>query len=224
MLNTFSQFGRQMLTWIYPPQCACCGEMVTVPHTVCQSCEEGLHWLPAELRETRFSRPNWDKVYSSLAYEGKVSAAVLHYKYAEELSLVPIFSQWLMFHGEKAAQADVLVPVPLGKKKLADRGFSQTLLLADALAKKIRKPVLRHTLQRVQEPEHAQVELTAAEREKSVFGNFAVRAGKEKALLAKRVLLLDDVFTTGATVNECSKVLKQAGAAEVMVLTLARRL
>ena len=224
MNNLFAQASQQVLSWIYPPRCLGCEVWVEKQYALCAACEQTLHWLPAELSVSRISQPYWNKVYSSLAYEGNVSKALLRYKYSEDLSCLPLFAEWLAFHQARLAHIDVIVPVPLGKKKLASRGFQQTLLLAKALGKKIDKPVLRHALRRVQEASRAQMELNAAERQVSVHGHFALDEKQKNQVLEKNVLLLDDVFTTGATSNECAKVLKQAGAREVVVLTVARRL
>jgi len=116
---------------------------------------------------------------------------------------------------------DVVIPIPLHTKRLRQRGFNQALLLAHAMSTASSIPLSWDNLVRVR-PTRPQVELTGEERIKNVAGAFAVRRLNE--ITAKRVMLVDDVFTTGATMNECAAVLKDAGAAQVVAFTLARAL
>ena len=114
------------------------------------------------------------------------------------------------------ADADLIVPVPLHPKRLKQRGFNQALLLARAFPE---VPLGREAVVRVRHTV-PQVELKPKERRDNVKGAFAV---PDPALVkGKNVLLLDDVYTTGATVRECAKVLRRAGARRVDVLTVAR--
>jgi len=120
-----------------------------------------------------------------------------------------------------AVSADLVIPVPLHVKRLRQRGFNQAVLLGEIIARQWRLPLSRANLQRIRWTE-PQVNLSAAERVANVRGAFAV---SEPALLkGKRIILVDDVFTTGSTVAECARVLFKAGAAEVSVVTIARAL
>jgi ComF family protein len=114
---------------------------------------------------------------------------------------------------------DVILPVPLHGRRLYERGFNQALLLADRIGSRFSLPVCYDNLVRIR-PTRPQVELSGRDRVKNVAGAFSLIA--PLAVKNCRVLLIDDVFTTGATMNECAKVLKRAGAAHVAALTLAR--
>ncbi|MGB7949152.1 MAG: ComF family protein [Candidatus Binatia bacterium] len=114
---------------------------------------------------------------------------------------------------------DLIVPVPLHPKRLRWRGFNQSLLLARQVSRKYDVPVDPFLLDRRRET-LTQTELTEEERRRNVRGAF--ETDPKKSLKGRRVLLVDDVYTSGATVNECSRVLMRAGAREVTVLTLAR--
>jgi ComF family protein len=114
---------------------------------------------------------------------------------------------------------DVIVPVPLHPKRLRWRGFNQSLLLARQISRAYGTPTDPFMLRRVKETP-PQTQLTEDERRKNMRNAFALDA--EKSLKDKTVLLVDDVYTSGATVNECSLTLKRGGAREVYVLTLAR--
>jgi ComF family protein len=113
---------------------------------------------------------------------------------------------------------DLLIPVPLHTRRLRERGFNQALLLVKDLSRRTGIPYRKTILQK-KKSTIPQVNLSRAEREKGLRGTFHV-IGKEE-LSGLSVLLIDDVYTTGATVNECSKVLLKGGAERVDVLTLA---
>jgi ComF family protein len=115
--------------------------------------------------------------------------------------------------------ADVLVPVPLHPTRLRTREFNQSVLIADRLGRYMSRPVSTTDLVRAAATE-PQTSLTRSKRLRNLHGAFAVRHGE--AFAGRRVLLIDDVFTTGTTLNECAKALQAAGAASVSALTLAR--
>lgn len=115
--------------------------------------------------------------------------------------------------------SDLIIPVPLHVRRLRQRGFNQAVLLGEILAQEWQLPMERTTLQRVRWTE-PQTTLPAAAREANVRGAFAV--ARPIGLAGRRVLLVDDVYTTGSTVSECARVLRHAGAAEVLVATVAR--
>jgi ComF family protein len=114
---------------------------------------------------------------------------------------------------------ELIIPVPLHPKRLRWRGFNQSVLLARQVSRAYALPIDAFILIRDKET-LPQTQLSEEERRKNVRGAFSVRAGG--ALKAKTILLVDDVYTSGATVNECSRVLTRAGARKVHVLTLAR--
>jgi ComF family protein len=157
---------------------------------------------------------------SAAVYKGTLKEAVHLYKYKG----VQALHQYLGPFAADAAReyfpdADVAAAVPLHRRRLAKRGFNQSLLLAKHAAEGLSIPLSLDGLVRVRYT-RPQVDLDHAEREENVKGAFAVQNPEE--FKDKRVLLLDDVYTTGATVRECAKVLKKAGAEAVYVLTVAR--
>jgi len=112
-----------------------------------------------------------------------------------------------------------IVPVPLHTRRLRQRGFNQAVLLGEILSRQWGVPLQRNNLQRSRWTE-PQVNLTASARAENVKGAFTLAAPAKIA--GKRILLVDDVYTTGSTVKECSRVLMAAGAAAVAVITVAR--
>ena len=119
----------------------------------------------------------------------------------------------------QALEADLLVPVPLHPNRLRQREFNQSLLLADRISPVLQRPVSYRNLIRTIDTQ-PQILLPRSARLQNLRKAFALRDPRE--VIGQRILLIDDVFTTGTTVNECARVLVDAGAREVAVLTLAR--
>jgi ComF family protein len=117
--------------------------------------------------------------------------------------------------------ADALVPVPLHRWRLFHRRYNQSAMLAQQIGILARKPVLHDALRRIRATP-VQGHLKRKERQENVKGAFAVSARNKNSVEGKTLVLIDDVLTTGATVNECSRVLLKAGAKQVHVLTLSR--
>jgi ComF family protein len=154
-------------------------------------------------------------------YEGTLREAVHRWKYEGKTYLTPLFGEWMT----KAYSIyweinffDLLIPVPLHPQRLRKRGFNQALLLVKELSRGIGVPYRKRILEK-RKPTVPQVNLSGVEREKGVRGTFHL--SEETAVDGKTVLLVDDVYTTGATVNECAKVLLAGGADRVDVFTLA---
>lgn len=153
-------------------------------------------------------------------YEDPVKEVIHRFKYQGNTACLPSFGRMARNMPELAAMADAdwIVPVPLHPKRLRERGFNQALLLARAFFPKDRR--IAHDLlvrTRLTEP---QTNFNGNARRRNLKNAFGVVSPHH--LHGKKILLIDDVFTTGTTVNECARVLKKNGAAEVMVLTLAR--
>jgi ComF family protein len=155
------------------------------------------------------------------AFEGSLQAAIHRWKYEGKTHLTSFFSDWMaegLNRYWELNSLDFLIPVPLHPRRLRERGFNQAHLLVKELSRRTDIPYLK-TILRKKKPTLPQVNLSGVERERGLRGAFHVVEKEE--LLGKSVLLVDDVYTTGATVNECSKVLVRGGAERVDVLTLA---
>ncbi len=159
-------------------------------------------------------------MYDGVAGASSPLAAALHrYKYGRDTTLAPALAELLSDHCPLSVNHDVIVPVPLHIRRLRWRGFNQALLLAKPLAKRFGVPLDPFILRRTRATP-PQVSLGEADRRRNIAGAFAVRI---PGLVRDRsALLVDDVYTTGATVNECARALRRAGARRVDVLVLAR--
>jgi competence protein ComFC len=168
-------------------------------------------------------KPCFDWARSAVRYDGVAKACLRRFKYHAGLWLLEDLVDWLMALWKTCPadvrSADFATCVPLYPRRERERGFNQSALLAGSLASRIGIPFQERLLWRLK-PTSTQTRLTAAQRLHNVRGVFSVpwprRAG------GARIVLVDDVMTTGATVSECARTLKAAGAAAVMVLTVAR--
>src|ERR1700761_5125578 len=198
------------LTFLDGPGCFCCG----LPFAVAL---EGDNLCAASLAKP----PSFDHARAILAYDENSRGAILALKHADRLELVPGFARWLSRIGQPLiAQSDVIVPVPLHRARLWRRRYNQAAELARRLARDWTREFDPLVLVRSRATPSQGAMASAKARRRNVLGAFKVPDSGRVA--GKRVLLLDDVLTTGATVEACARALKRAGAAGVDVLALAR--
>lgn len=199
-------------TTIHGPVCCRCGKpfdspeaLVHSPHHECGAC--------------RLNPPFFDQSLSIGYFEGPLREAIHQFKYRPCRALGRPLGRWMTEHIRLITDIDLIMPVPLHAKRLRHRGFNQSLLLAQRMHDAYRIPLSYDNLLRVRAT-RPQVELSGEQRIRNVAGAFDLR---HPGMLAGKVaLLVDDVFTTGATMNECAAVLKNAGASQIIAVTLAR--
>ncbi|MCK9229389.1 MAG: ComF family protein [Syntrophales bacterium] len=166
--------------------------------------------------------PPYSRARTIGAFNGPLLEAIHLFKYRNHLPagerLGSLMARW-SYDTLSIADYDRIIPVPLHAAKLKERGFNQSLVLARRIARFSAVPVDALSLQKIA-PGHPQVGLGRDRRRENVRGTFALRGGTE--LEGLKVLLVDDVYTTGSTVRECTHVLMKSGVREVAVLALAR--
>jgi len=234
------KFQSAAFQFFLPPQCPCCGKFLEEGQQgFCESCLSEVRWIEppfCSICGTPFvsgesenhpcgscliHRKYFRMARASAAFEGSLQGAVHRWKYGGKTHLTSFFAEWMAEGLNRywdLHSLDLLIPVPLHPQRLRERGFNQALLLAEELSRRTGIPVLK-TILKKKKPTLPQVNLSGAEREKGLKGVFYVT--EREKLSGKSVLLIDDVYTTGATVNECSKGLLKGGAERVDVLTLA---
>jgi ComF family protein len=237
------RFRSTLFQFLLPPQCPCCEKFSEEGKPgFCSNCLSQIRWIeppfcsicgiPFISREVEthpcgacVTHRKYFTIARALgAFEGSLQEAIHRWKYEGKTYLTPFFADWmaegLNRHWEPGS-LDLLIPVPLHTRRLRERGFNQALLLVRELSRRTGIPYRKTILQK-KKPTIPQVNLSGVERGRALRGTFHV-IGKEE-LSGLSVLLIDDVYTTGATVNECSKVLLRGGAKRVDVLTLAHAL
>lgn len=169
--------------------------------------------------------PDYNRARSALKYNDASRPLILGFKHADQTHAVLAFMPWMKASGVEfisgAHKADILIPVPLHPLRLLARRYNQAALLAHKFSKETGIPVFLDGLKRVRHTP-SQGHLNAGERAKNVKKAFAVTPRYIEQIKGKNILLIDDVYTTGSTVNECARALKKAGAFEVNVLCIAR--
>jgi ComF family protein len=199
-------------TLIQGPVCPRCGRPFDSPETLAHSPEQ-------VCLACRRQPPLFDQALSVGYFEGSLREAVHQFKYRPCRTLGAPLGEWMAANVRLVMDIDLIMPVPLHASRLKQRGFNQALLLAHRMSETHHIPFSCDNLCRTR-PTRPQVELTGVERIRNVAGAFALR--QPGVVVDRSVVLIDDVFTTGATMNECASVLKQAGAAHVTAFTLAR--
>lgn len=158
-----------------------------------------------------------------MRYDEKSRGPILALKHADRLDLTTGFGRWLERSGrELLKDTDVILPVPLHPMRLWTRRYNQSAELAKALSCTTAKPVNFAALVRTRRTPSQGAMPSARARRRNMQGAFRVPASHKSAIAGRNTLLVDDVLTTGATANACARALKRAGAAKVLVLTLAR--
>jgi ComF family protein len=184
--------------------CARCAMPLETPAPLCGRC-------------VRRASP-WDAAWAPFRYAYPLDRLEMRFKFGADLAAGKLLaSLWIASH-RPGECPQAIVPVPLHRSRLRSRGYNQALEIARPLAKALRVPLLRDVLRRTRATD-AQTELSALQRRRNVRGAFTAKFENE---IPEHVAVLDDVFTTGATLSECTRVLKRAGVARVDVWALAR--
>lgn len=234
---------RQALRFLLPVECHACGLLLgsdPVP-LFCRSCWERivpLHgpscarcdqpfvsqaatlFTPDHQCQNCLERtPAYQRAWTLFPYLPPLQDAICAFKYRGKFALAKPLARLMIQALPAEIDADVIMPVPLHPARLRAREYNQSLLFSDQIGRHLGRPVLPTTLVRTLATD-PQTTLSRQERLRNLRNAFAVR--EPETVEGRRILLVDDVFTTGTTLNECAKVLEKAGAASVYALTLAR--
>jgi len=222
---SINDFFGVLFNLLYPQDCLLCGRRINdlKVSPVCGDCIDKIKINPEACRiEGRAENFAFDCAFYATAYEETVKRCICLFKYDGKAQLAnPLGKLMCDFAVTNigADKIDMIVPVPLHHVKLRERQFNQSELLAAHLARKMNKSVVKDKVKRIKYTA-PQTKLNRDQRIRNVRGAFLVR--KNADFKEKTVLLVDDVLTTGATLHECAKALKEAGAKKVVALALAR--
>jgi ComF family protein len=218
------------LDLIYPPQCGGCGVQGA---RWCANCASNLDWIVPPVcpvcgmshdreqicNQCQMAPPAWDQLRSVAQYGGNLRTAIHALKYRRDLGMGESLSRHLVELFETLDwKADLIVSVPLDLARMQERGYNQVSLLAIPLALAIGIPYRPRALRKIRQTPR-QVTLSAGQRRANMEGAFEAEAEEVRE---KIVLLMDDVITTGTTLQACSQALRTAGARQIFILTLAR--
>lgn len=234
----FGKISSAILNFLCPPRCPICHNMTEEPHTLCPSCYAKLNFITqpcCEICGRPFEyaglnklicgkcmkkKPKFSMARSVLEYTAFSKKLILAFKHGDHLELTPLFAKFMLQADKKIfEEVDLIVPVPLHWTRLFLRKYNQATLLGRAIGRKRRIPFSEVILKRTRATS-SQGHKHRQEREKNVKNAFCVT--NPKKVCGKTILVIDDVMTTGATLNECAKTLLKAGAKSVKVLTIYR--
>jgi len=217
MLNKVKNF---LLNLFYPKYCFLCQREGTY---LCQDC---LSTLEISGFHQKFSTENISDLYFATSYQKPlIKNLIQSFKYKPFVKeLTDNLSSLIIEHFQLLEKppdfADfILIPVPMEKKKLKWRGFNQAEEIGKELSKFFRISLLNNVLAKIKETP-AQVDLSEEERKENIRNAFSIKNGGQ--ILGRKILLVDDIYTTGSTLTECAKVLKEAGAKEIIGIVIAR--
>ncbi|MGB4812061.1 MAG: ComF family protein [Methylophilaceae bacterium] len=217
--------------WLFSSQCVLCTAPVKTSKGLCSACFDALPWHNAPqcqqcgllsnhpiCGQCLKSAPEFDVTVAALRYAFPLDALMQQFKYGSTLQTAHLFADLISAH-HAMQNLDLIIPMPLHPKRLKERGFNQSLEIAKLLAKQQNIPIDYHCCARTKYTA-PQASLPLKERVKNIKGAFACHID----LTGKRIAIIDDVMTTGASLNELAKTLKKAGAAHVECWVVARTL
>ena len=229
-----------LLDALVPPACPLCRVPLRYDDGLCAQCWSSLEFIsapfcrisgvpvPYDLGDAtispmvQFAPPPYSRARAALIYKDNAAKLILLFKFSDRPEIARMLARLMMMAGRELLADDaVLVPVPLHRWRLLGRRFNQAAEIGRVLEKFCGHALWLGALIRTRATRQ-QIGLTRAGRRRNLRGAFAVAPNYKKRLIGKRVILLDDVLTTGATVETCAKVLLRAGAQQVDVLTVAR--
>ena len=210
---------EKLIDFVYPPTCGICGKLNN--DFLCKKCEKVLE-TEAIYGVDKVLEKYFNEHLYIFVYQGILRRIILKYKFQEEAYLYKTFVNFLLKNEnffEKIEKYDTIVPVPISKKRKKKRGYNQSELLAKEIAYNANLVLEKESLYKIKDIVE-QSKLNKENRLKNIQGVYEL-VNKEK-LNKKKILLIDDIYTTGSTVNECSKVLRNAKPNKIGVLTLAK--
>jgi ComF family protein len=232
--------SRTVIDAVLPPRCLKCGDILSAAQGLCPDCWRKLTWLaapccaccgqpfPFDAGEGSLcgaclqKRPAYDRARAVFRYDDESRDLVIGLKHADRTETAPALAGWMARAGGALLDsAELIVPVPLHWTRLASRRFNQAALLAQAIGGIANRPVLPQVLLR-RRATRSQGHLGRLARFRNVKGAIVVAERHATAVTNRRILLIDDVITTGATVESAAKTLISAGARQVDVLALAK--
>lgn len=242
-LQNLAAFLNYVFCQIYPSQCVLCKADCLTANLLCSAC-----WLKVEfitnpvckkcgssidstwhhdyclVHKCYYVNHHYNAIISIVNYNDISKKLIGRFKFQKQMILVKLWQCWFTSITQQLNKfkSDFIIPVPMHKEKLKMRGYNQTEFLALILAKICKVQYRQDILHKVKNTRN-QRDLSQLERVNNLLNAFSIEPNKKKIIAGKNILLIDDVVTTGATVNECARQLLQFGANEVNVLTIARR-
>jgi ComF family protein len=234
MMDRLATIGRWMLDFALPPRCAGCGTIVDEVHSFCPDCWKQVHFLgetgcatcglPLEATEAETCAvclarpPRIARTRAAVAYDELSRSLAIRLKYGRKVAIARTMARYMAPLIDGGGDA-ILVPVPLHRTRIWQRGFNQSALVARELSRRLKVPADPLALRRLRRTPPLKG-MSPLQRRKTVAGAFGI--ADKSAVKGRTVILVDDVLTTGSTAEACARTLQRAGAARVELVTWAR--
>ena len=245
-MNKIFIIQEKITNLIYPQTCGICGKII--PKSICPKCnielkkQAKINIIAEDEIKENLEKKYFSELMYIFKYEGQIRKLILDYKFNEKSYMYKTFVNFLLNNEkifEKIKKYDKIIPVPISKKRYKERGYNQSLLIAKEIVSQISKSRLetdeKNTIKTSKKQSNLELvnncliktkniieqsKLNKEDRKKNIQGVYSIQ---NKNLIAdKKILLIDDIYTTGNTVNECSRILKQANPKKIGVLVLAK--
>jgi len=229
-LERFLSVTRSLVRLVYPDFCAGCNTLIETPgrYPICQSCLSGINYCEGPYACVP-GEGNVSSYFSLGHYEGILRNLIVNFKYHNKINLVDFFADKLIERSSQKiflspfSESDLIIPVPLHFNKAKERGFNQAELLGMALSRRTGIPMVCDAVIRHKETV-PQNKLKIEERFSNLYGAFSLNRTKSSFLKNKNVIIIDDVLTTGATVENLARTIKLAGSSNIFAVTIAKTL
>lgn len=234
MVIEILKYIKEKISWweklIFPPVCGICGKLNE--NYLCRKCylelqKQSCFQVDSYITEEGFKRKHFEEHIYFFQYQGLIRKEIISFKFKDKPYKYKAISKFIIenyiLKDSKIFQIlnnyDVIIPVPISSKRFKERGYNQAELVAKEIAKTLKKQLITNYLYKNKNIA-PQSTLNKEEREENIKGVYKLK--NKVALLDKKVLLIDDIYTTGSTVNECSKVLEEAMPSKIGIITIAK--
>lgn len=222
-MTKFKQIKKFLLDLFYPNRCPLCERITKYDELICDKCLKEIKTTDNFCPKCGFSccecdnNKYYDKAFSAGIYDGKLRDALLRLKKTKNNELIEFFACQIS-NKLKGTEFDCIVFVPMTSKRKRKSGFNQAYELAKGLSKELGIPMIKNALIKVKDYSHH--ELSSMKRADAVKGAFSKTDTVD--INGKNIILVDDIMTTGSTVNECSRILKEMGASFIAAVSVAK--
>ena len=214
---------NEILNLVYPKQCIICGKLDD--GILCEKCynNEFRSKIIKEAKLEKHTNKNFNEHLYIFKYEGKIRNLIIDYKFKDKPYLYELFVKFIIKNEKicrKIKKYDIIIPVPIHRKRKKERGYDQSELIARKITEKFKKLEFINNVLIKNKHTVRQSSLTREQREQNVKKVYKLQ--NVEKIYNKKIILFDDIYTTGATCNECARLLMENGAKEVLVFTIAK--
>ena len=215
-------FIEKILDLIFPPVCGICNKEINT--YLCGKCEKEINKITC-VGENRYDNKYFSTHMYLFRYEGIIRSKIISYKFDDKPYLYKTFCE-IFVKNKKVCEFiknyDIIISVPMYKKKKNQRGYNQSELIAKEIAKKTENIEYRNDILLKIKNTARQSSLNKEQRKENIKNAYIIKSSSKEYILNKNILIFDDIYTTGSTANECAKMLKEAGAKNIGILTIAK--